>query len=58
MKYIKVVETENTNNYWYYEMNDTMQELIRIIDENCVEHQHIPPHHHVEVDVQPPSCII
>jgi hypothetical protein len=47
---------DNPEIEFYYVMNDTLQELIMIVDENCNEFQPGIPHTMREVDVKPPCA--
>jgi hypothetical protein len=41
---------------FYYVMNDTLQELIMIVDENCNEIRPGISHNIKEIDVKPPCA--
>ena len=57
MRYILVQETENPNNTWYYVMDDTLSNLIKIIDMDCNEVHQIPPHNLLDLNPPIPICV-
>jgi hypothetical protein len=56
MKYVLVQETENPDNTWFYVMDDTLLNLIKIVDHSCNEVQSIPPHQVIDTDPTLPIC--
>ena len=56
MRYILMQGVDNPEIEFYYVMNDTLQELIMIVDENCNEIEPGISHNLKEVDVKPPCA--
>ena len=56
MKYVLVQQTDNPDNTWYYIMDDTLSNVIKIIDMDCNEVQGIPPHQVVDINPSLPIC--
>ena len=47
---------DNSEIQFYYVMNDTLQELIMVVDENCNEIQPDVSHTVKEIDTKPPCA--
>lgn len=56
MRYILMQGIDNPEIEFYYVMNDTLQELIMIVDGECNEFQPGFSHTTKQVDVKPPCA--
>jgi hypothetical protein len=56
MKYF-LVQQDNTENTWYYVMDDAGQNVIKVIDMDCNEVEYLGvPHGIVDTNPTPPPC--
>lgn len=56
MRYILMQGVDNPEIEFYYVMNDTLQELIMIVDGECNEFEPGFSHNAKQVDVKPPCA--
>jgi hypothetical protein len=56
MKYVLVQETDNPENTWYYIMDDSLGNVLQIVDMNCNPVEVIPPHEVIDNNPPLPIC--
>jgi hypothetical protein len=57
MRYVLMQGSDDPTIEFYYVMDDTLQNVIKIIDKDCNEIIPGMPHQTKEIDAQPPSCV-
>lgn len=50
MRYILVQESGNPDNTWFYIMDDTLSNVIKIVDHDCNEVPELPPHQVIDTN--------
>ena len=56
MKYVLVQETGNPENTWFYIMDDSLGNVLQIVDMDCNEVESIPPHEVIDANPPLPIC--
>ena len=56
MRYVLVQETTNPENQWYYIMDDSLGNVLQIVDTNCNPVESIPPHEVIDANPPLPIC--
>ena len=56
MRYVLVQETGNPENQWYYIMDDSLGNVLQIVDMNCNPVESIPPHEVIDANPPLPIC--
>ena len=56
MRYVLVQETTNPENQWYYIMDDSLGNVLQIVDTNCNPVESIPPHQVIDANPPLPIC--
>jgi hypothetical protein len=58
MKYVLVQETGNPDNTWFYVMDDTLSNVVKIVDHDCNEVPELPCHEVIDANPTLPICAI